>query len=109
MATENRSWSYLLVAAVILWNSGYLAAAFDSLASQEQPLDKEMAKHITPRGWGHISLTGAYVWNERSRPTRGQFRPLRRPLSLLSHLAYVKCAFVSAPGGFDFLTMRDMG
>jgi len=98
MATENRSWSYLLVAAVILWNSGYLAAAFDSLASQEQPLDKEMAKHITPRGWGHISLTGAYVWNERSRPTRGQFRPLRRPLSLLSHLAWIYTEPESANG-----------
>jgi TnpA family transposase len=45
----------LLVAAIILWNSCYLAAAFDSLASQEQPLNKEIAKHITPLGWGHIS------------------------------------------------------
>jgi TnpA family transposase len=65
----------LLVAAIILWNSRYLAAAFDSLASQAQPLNKEIAKHIAPLGWGHVSLTGDYVWNERSRPTKGQLRP----------------------------------
>ena len=74
----------LLVAAIIPRNSRYLAAAFDSLASQEQPLNKEMAKHIAPLGWGHVSLTGDYVWNERSRPTKGQLRLLRCPPSLLA-------------------------
>jgi TnpA family transposase len=74
----------LLVAAIILWNFRYLAAAFDSLVGQEQPLNKEIAEHITPLGWGHVSLTGDYVWNERSRPTKGQLRPLRRLPSLLA-------------------------
>ena len=74
----------LLVAAIILWNSRYLAAAFDSLRSDGQPLGREIIKHIAPLGWEHVSLTGDYVWNERSRPTNGQLRPLRRPPSLLA-------------------------
>jgi hypothetical protein len=41
-------------------------------------------KHVAPLGWEHISLTGDYIWNERSQPTDGQLRPLRRPPSLLA-------------------------
>lgn len=74
----------LLVATIILWNSRYLVAAFDSLRSRGQPLSREIAKHIAPLGWEHISLTGDYIWSERGRPAAGQLRPLRRPPSLLA-------------------------
>ena len=74
----------LLVAAIILWNSRYLAAAFESLRRDGQPLRQDIMKHVAPLGWEHISLTGDYIWNERSQPTDGQLRPLRRPPSLLA-------------------------
>lgn len=73
----------LMVAAIILWNSRYLAAAFDGLRRDRQPLSTDIMKHA-PRGWKHISLTGDYTWNECCRPTNGQLRPLRRPASLLA-------------------------
>jgi TnpA family transposase len=47
----------LLVAAIILWNSRYLAAVFDSLRRDGQPLRQEIMKHVAPLGWEHISLT----------------------------------------------------
>ena len=74
----------LLVAAIILWNSRYLAAAFESLRRDGQPLRPDIMRHVAPLGWEHISLTGDYIWNERSQPTDGQLRPLRRPPSLLA-------------------------
>ena len=74
----------LLVAAIILWNSHYLAAAFDSLGTRGQPLSRDITKHIAPLGWEHISLTGDYIWSERAQPAAGQLRALRRPPSLLA-------------------------
>jgi hypothetical protein len=70
----------LLVTAIILWNSRYLAAAFESLRRDGQPLDPDIMKQVAPLGWQHISLTGG----ERRQPTDGQLRLLRRPPSLLA-------------------------
>src|SRR3546814_20381055 len=43
----------LLVAAIILWNTRYLEQAAGALAIPE-----DIARHIAPLGWEHISLTG---------------------------------------------------
>src|SRR3546814_18899585 len=69
----------LLVAAIILWNTRYLEQAAGALAIPE-----DIARHIAPLGWEHISLTGDYSWNFESRPDQGQLRPLRLPSSLLA-------------------------
>lgn len=69
----------LLVAAIILWNTRYLEQAVGALAIPE-----DIARHIAPLGWEHISLTGDYRWNVESRPDPGQLRPLRTPSSLLA-------------------------
>jgi len=71
----------LLVAAIIFWNTRYLAEALDSLGHRAPP---ELRKHVAPLGWEHISLTGDYVWNDRAQPAAGQLRPLRRRPSLLA-------------------------
>src|SRR3546814_4267611 len=52
----------LLVAAIILWNTRYLEQAAGALAIPE-----DIARHIAPLGWEHISLTGDYSWNFESR------------------------------------------
>lgn len=69
----------LLVAAIILWNTRYLEQVVEALLIPE-----DIARHIAPLGWEHISLTGDYRWNVESRPDPGQLRPLRTPSSLLA-------------------------
>jgi hypothetical protein len=59
---------------IILWNSRYHAATFEGLRCDGQPLRLDIMKHVAPLGWEHISLTGDYIWIERSQPTDGQLR-----------------------------------
>jgi hypothetical protein len=44
----------------------------------------EIAHHIAPLGWEHISLTGDYCWNVEDRPDPDTLRPLRAFSSLLA-------------------------
>ena len=60
-------------------NTRYLERAVGALA-----IPDDVARHIAPLGWEHISLTGDYRWNVESRPDPGQLRPLRTPSSLLA-------------------------
>lgn len=69
----------LLVAAIILWNTRYLEQAMGALG-----IPDDLARHIAPLGWEHVSLTGDYRWNIENRPEPGQLRPLRVPSSLLA-------------------------
>jgi len=68
----------LLVAAVILWNTRYLA-----VAAAELGLGPEVMRHVAPLGWEHLSLTGDYSWNADEQPAPGELRPLRARTSLL--------------------------
>ncbi len=45
---------------------------------------EEIARHIAPLGWEHISLTGDYSWNVEDRPDPDALRPLRAVSSLLA-------------------------
>ena len=72
----------LLVAAIILWNTKYLENTLHALRAEGQRVPIELARHLAPLGWEHVSLTG-----ERSssdQPQRGHLRPLRRSPSLLA-------------------------
>src|SRR3546814_19803971 len=42
----------------------------------------EIARHVAPLGWEHISLTGDYSWNVEDRPDPDALRPLRAVSSL---------------------------
>ncbi len=66
------------MAAVILWNTRYLQSAIATLG-----ISDDLARHIAPLGWEHISLTGDYRWNVDEQPEAGALRPLRVPASLL--------------------------
>ena len=74
----------LLVAAIILWNTRYLEPAFEALRVAGQSVPDELLRHVAPLGWGHISLTGDYSWDNHDQPQLGQLRPLRRAPSLLA-------------------------
>jgi TnpA family transposase len=74
----------LLVAAIILWNTRYLQAAFDALAARGAAVSPDLMRHVAPLGWEHISLTGDYVWAADAQPGPGLLRPLRKRPSLLA-------------------------
>lgn len=67
----------LVVAAIILWNTVYLAEAVERLKQQGIVINEELLKHLSPLGWEHINLTGDYLWNMKQTPASGQLRPLR--------------------------------
>lgn len=73
----------LLVAAIVLWNTRYLHAAFDDLAKRGMPAPESLKRHVAPLAWDHIGLTGDYVWQSEARPTQGMLRPLPEKPSLL--------------------------
>ncbi|MHB8599895.1 MAG: Tn3 family transposase [Ktedonobacteraceae bacterium] len=67
----------LVVAAIILWNTVYLAEAIELLKQQGVTVNEELLQHLSPLGWEHINLTGDYLWNMKQTPASGQLRPLR--------------------------------
>ena len=66
----------LVVNAIILWNTTYLARTVDYVRRQGVALTDELLAHVAPVKWDHIALTGDYLWSEIERP-RERFRPLR--------------------------------
>ena len=74
----------LLVAAIILWNTRYLEAAYRELRRQDQTVNEDLLRHVAPLGWEHIGLTGDYVWSDADQPRAGALRPLRQRQSLLA-------------------------
>ena len=67
----------LVVAAIILWNTVYLAEACEQLKRDGIILNDDHLQHLSPLGWEHINLTGDFQWNSRQIPPNGQLRPLR--------------------------------
>jgi TnpA family transposase len=74
----------LLIAAIILWNTRYLAEAFFELEQQGVNVAPTIVTHVAPLGWEHIGLTGDYVWTDADQPSDGVLRPLRRRESMLA-------------------------
>ena len=74
----------LLVAAIILWNTRYLEAAYRELRRHGRTVDEDLLRHVAPLGWEHIGLTGDYVWGSVDQPRAGTLRPLRQRQSLLA-------------------------
>lgn len=67
----------LVVAAIILWNTVYLAKAIAHLKHQGEIIPEEYLKHLSPVAWEHISLTGDYLWDIRQGTTLDALRSLR--------------------------------
>jgi TnpA family transposase len=68
----------LLVAAIVTWNTVYLADAVERLRGRGGEISEEQLRHFSPLGWEHINLTGDYRWNMQLVTGLGQRRPLRR-------------------------------
>ena len=66
----------LLTAAIVLWNTVYLAKAVEELDIQEDVFENKLLQHVAPLGWEHVNLTGDYVWDASQTEGPG-LRPLR--------------------------------
>jgi TnpA family transposase len=66
----------LVVNAIVLWNTTYLARAVAYVRDQGVALTDEELSHVAPVRWDHIALTGDYLWSDVQTP-REHFRPLR--------------------------------
>ena len=58
----------LLVAAIILWNTRYLEAAYRELRRQGRPINEDLLALTSPLGWSHISREQAAIAVDGFRP-----------------------------------------
>jgi TnpA family transposase len=72
----------LVIAAIIYWNSTYLADALAHLRASGEPVPAELLPHTSPLSWEHISLSGDFLWERAAAAATG-----RRSLNLASRLA----------------------
>jgi hypothetical protein len=65
----------MVIAAIVYWNSTYLADAVDYLRGRGQPVSSELLAHTSPLTWEHIGLSGDFLW-DRAAASAGQRRLL---------------------------------
>ena len=65
----------LVIAAIVFWNSTYIADAIAHLRATEQSVPDAWLAHPSPLSWGHISFSGDFPW-ERAVATADKRRPL---------------------------------
>ena len=65
----------LAIAAIVYWNSTYLADAFTHLRTDGKPLPPELLAHTSPLMWEHVGFSGDFLW-DRAAATAGHRRPL---------------------------------
>ena len=65
----------LAIAAIVHWNSTYLADVIDHMRAGGKPVPPELLAHTSPLTWEHISFTGDFLW-DRAAATAGQRRAL---------------------------------
>ncbi|SHN08116.1 Transposase and inactivated derivatives, TnpA family [Chryseobacterium carnipullorum] len=66
----------LVTAAIILWNTVYIEKAVEHLKEQGEEINDDLLQYLSPLGWEHIHLTGDYVWEDRIKLKKGEFRSL---------------------------------
>lgn len=65
----------LVIAAIVYWNSTYLADAVAHLRAQGEPVSDELLAHTSPLTWEHLAFSGDFLW-DRAAATAGRRRPL---------------------------------
>jgi TnpA family transposase len=67
----------LLIAAIVYWNSTYMADAVTHLRAIGETVPDDLLVHTSPVGWEHIGLSGDFLWDRAAAVPIG-----RRPLNL---------------------------
>jgi TnpA family transposase len=65
----------LAIAAIVHWNSTYLADAIDHMRANGRPVPPDWLAHTSPLTWEHIGFSGDFLW-DRAAATAGQRRAL---------------------------------
>jgi TnpA family transposase len=66
----------LVIAAIVYWNSTYIADAVQHLLSIGEAPDPGLLAHTSPVGWEHIAFSGDFLWDRAAETVR------RKPLNL---------------------------
>jgi Tn3 transposase DDE domain len=70
----------LVIAAIVYWNSTYIADAVRYLRAGGEEIDDKLMAHTSPVGWSHIAFSGDFLWDRAATAA-----PHRRPLSIPEH------------------------
>ena len=60
-----------MIAAIVYWNSTYLADAVQHLRDQGKPVPDALLAHASPLTWEHIGFSGDFLW-DRAAATAGR-------------------------------------
>ena len=67
----------LVIAAIVWWNSTYMADAVAHLRGSGEPAPDDLLAHTSPVGWEHIAVSGDFLWDRAAAVLAG-----RRDLTL---------------------------
>jgi TnpA family transposase len=67
----------LVIAAIVWWNSTYMADAVTHLRASGEPAPNDLLAHTSPVGWEHIAFSGDFLWDRAAAIPAG-----RRELTL---------------------------
>jgi TnpA family transposase len=67
----------LVIAAIVYWNSTYLADAVAHLRSQGEDIPDELLAHVSPVGWNHIGFSGDFLWERAAHSATEGRKPLK--------------------------------
>lgn len=70
----------LVIAAIVYWNSTYMADAITHLRSTGASVPDELLAHTSPVGWEHIAFSGDFLWDRAAQAAARKTLnlPLRR-------------------------------
>lgn len=66
----------LVIAAIVYWNTTYMAEAVEHLRSLGEEVVPEVLAHTSPIGWEHIAFSSDFLWDRAAAATG------RKPLIL---------------------------
>lgn len=61
----------LVIAAIVYWNTTYMAEAVDHLRDAGEIVPVDLLAHTSPIGWEHIAFSGDFLW-ERAAASTGR-------------------------------------
>lgn len=59
----------LVIAAIVYWNSTYMADAVAHLRSTGEFVPDDLLAHTSPVGWEHIAFSGDFLWDRAALAT----------------------------------------